>query len=46
MGYPVMILRFNHSTCTYWKDGGLESPIPTVLGMGGCKSDVADITDC
>lgn len=31
---------------THWKEGGLESPIPTVLGMGGCKSEAADITDC
>ena len=31
---------------TYWKEGGLESPIPTVLGIGGCISDDADITDC
>ena len=31
---------------TYWKDGGLESPIPTVLGIGGWRSDPADITDC
>lgn len=31
---------------THWKEGGLESPIPTVLGIGGCISDDADITDC
>lgn len=31
---------------TYWKEGGLESPIPTVLGIGGWRSDAADMTDC
>lgn len=41
---PVQGLGGFHST--HWKEGGLESPIPTVLGIGGCKSEPADITDC
>lgn len=40
----LKIQNFIHST--HWKEGGLESPIPTVLGIGGCRSDAADITDC
>lgn len=31
--------------CTHWKDGGLESPIPPVLSIGGGAKLVGVTTD-
>lgn len=40
------MVAWTNECVTYWKDGGLESPIPTVLGIGGWRSEVPDTTDC